>query len=386
MREHPIVGTLRPVTRAQTTLPLLEASALAAGLPEAISLARTIEARGYFQATIARQWRLIEEAVAERFSAAADATAVARAWGLLPDARARFHLPGAWTRFALGGPAAPSLALLREWSASGGRLVGEWLAESGLRPWADDLGPEIVPLLLPWTQDPEPEVRRAAIVALRPHGVWVPQLEWAAEQPALLLPVFEALRAEHDPRVAGAVANAFNDVARTHPQLALEVLHRWRAEGVGPLVEQIARKGLRGLLKSGDPRALRLLDLPPLRVSVAARLRSGAVARPNSNLHFELTVRNDGPAARAELVYEIETPGRDAARPRRHRVQAGAYLLPEHDRVQLFVRERIFDRRAAPLIAGAGRALFFLNGEQVAEARFRIEREPVKTATDDFDP
>lgn len=383
--EHPMTGTLRPERPAESSLPLLEAAGLAAGLPGASLLAREAEARGYFKRTLAQQWQLVQEILAEHLRESDSPEKIARAWGRLPGSRVKFHLPGAWTRASLDGPPEPALALLREWAAAGDRLLGESLPETGVRPWAERLGPEIVERLLPWAAAPEPEVRRAAVVALRPRGVWVAQLDWAVEAPALLLPLFDALREETDPRVAGALANAWNDVARVQPQLALELAHRWRAEPAAPLADFVARRGLRSLLKEGDPRALHLMGLGELQVEMAAALRGGAEARPNSSLIFDIDLVNRGDENSAQLVYEIELPGRVAGRPRRQRVQAGTYLLPARDRVRLIVRERIFDRRAAPVLDGPAKASFFLNGRRCAELDFRVRRssEPGMRAIED---
>jgi 3-methyladenine DNA glycosylase AlkC len=380
-----MTGTLRPERPHESSLPLLEAAGWAAGLPGASLLAREAEARGYFKRTLAQQWQLIQEILAEHLREARDPEATARAWGRLSGSRLKFHLPGAWTRVALDGPAEPALALLREWAASGDRLLGESLPETGIRPWAEKLGPDIVDLLLPWAADAEPEVRRAAVVAVRPRGVWVAHLGWAVEAPALLLPLFEALRTESDPRVAGAIANAWNDIAQTQPQLALELAHRWRAEQAGPLAEFIARRGLRSLLKDGDPRALHLMGLAELEIEAVASLRGGRVVPPNSSLIFDLELSNQGAASQAQLVYELELPGRVAGRPRRQRVQAGTYLLPEKDRVRLILRERIFDRRAAPVLDGPAKASFFVNGKRCAELDFRVRRlaEPGMSAIED---
>jgi 3-methyladenine DNA glycosylase AlkC len=341
-------------------------------------LAREAEARGYFRVTLAKQWQLLQTLLAEHLHDAVDPAAVAGAWGALPESRVRFYLPGAWTRvaIALDWPPAEALDLLRTWSASADRLIAETLPETGLRPWAERLGPDILSLLASWVADPVSEVRRAAVVAVRPHGVWVETLDWAAEQPSLIVPLLEVLRGDGDQRVTGAVANAWNDIARTHPDLALAVLHRWREEEAGPRVEWIARRGLRSLLKRGDPRALQLLGLGALHVRAEACLRGPATVRPNAELVFDLTISNDGLAEDAHLVYEIETPGRLAGRPRRHRVASGTYSLPARDSLRLIVRERIFDRRAAPLLDGAGRAVFFLNGARAAAAAFDIRRTP----------
>ena len=300
--EHPLTGTLRPERPAESSLAFIEAAGFAAGLPGASLIAQEAEARGYFRRTLAQQWQLIQEILAEHFREACAPEEVARAWGRLPGSRVKFHLPGAWTRLALEGPPEPALALLREWAGSGDRLLAESLPETGIRPWAIQLGPAIVNMLMPWAADPEPEVRRAAVVALRPRGVWVAHLDWAVEAPAHLLPLFEALRFEADPRVAGALANAWNDIARNQPQLVLELAHRWRAEKAGPQAEFVARRGLRSLLKGGDPRALHLMGLEELQVEAQVSLRGGAEVRPNSSMVFDIDLVNRGAASPAQLV------------------------------------------------------------------------------------
>jgi 3-methyladenine DNA glycosylase AlkC len=373
-RSPMVSGALHPETAAGGLLPLLEAAAWSAGLPGAGRLAALAEARGFYRSTLFQQWEILHALLAEHAREASEPQDALCALFDAADPRVRFFVPGAWSRLAADGEPRAALAQLRVWAAGADALLADSVPAFGVRPWAERLGPDAVALLLPWAIDPDPEVRRAAVVALRPRGAWVPHLSWAVATPSLLVPLLDALRAEPDPRVAGALGNALNDVGHASPQLVLALLHRWREEEPGPQLGAIARRGLRGLLKAGDARALQALGLAELRVEASAVLRGPAEIVPNSGLVFDLEVRNLGEAGSAHLVYEIETPGKLAGRPRRQRVQAGTYLLPARDRVRLIVRERVFDRKAAPLVDGPGLARFFLNGAECAQASFRIRR------------
>lgn len=373
-RASRVAGSLKPETLAGGLLALVEAAAWSAGLPGAARLAAAAESAGFWERTLFGQWSLLHELLAEQFAESADPEAAARAYFAAADPRARFFAPGAWSRAAAAADPGTALSVLREWARGAEAPLAEALAAFGVRPWAERLGPAVLELLGPWAADADPEVRRAAVAALRPRGTWVAHLDWAVEQPSLLVPMLDALRDEEDARVAGAVGNALNDVAARAPDLVLALLHRWREEGTSAQLGAIARRGLRGLLKEGDARALHALGLPALDLEVRARLRGGSTVEPNSSLVFDLEVRNRGDAGPAHLVCEIETPGRVAGRPRRQRVQAGTYRLPARDAVRLIVRERIFDRKAAPLLDGEGRARFFLNGTECAEERFTIRR------------
>jgi hypothetical protein len=95
---------------------------------------------------------------------------------------------------------------------------------------------------------------------------------------------------------------------------------------------------------------------------------------PNTALVFELEIQNEGPTCSAQLVYEIETPGKNPARPRRKKYRAGEVEIPGSCWSQFKVRERIFDRKTAPLLDGPCKARFFFNGKIYQSVDFEISR------------
>ena len=360
--------------RDTTSLPLLEAACLAAGLPRAFGLEQELEVAGYYEEGVVAQWRLTQDRIAERVAEAEDPLVTLRALAASSEPRLRFHVPGVIARWLADRPEA-ALAELRPLASDDDPLVAEAVQAFGVRPQAESLGPEVLEFLLDWARDPSEFVRRAAVEAVRPRGVWVKHLAWSVDAPAYLTPLFEELRGDHSRFVANAVGNALNDIAKKKPELVLEICARWKEEGeAGPWQEHIVRKALRGMAKVGDPRALQLLGFGQLDIVARATLRSEQPAKPNTALVFELEIENRDAATKADLVYEIQTPGKVAGRPRKQRYRAGALEIPGFCTASFHIRERVFDRKAAQLIDGECAALFLLNGEQVAEVRFPLER------------
>lgn len=360
---------------AQTSsLPLLEAACVACGVPRAFGLAEELTASEYFQLGIVAQWKLVQDRIAERVAENFDPLALMHELAAYPEPRVRFHIPGVCARLLADHPQRV-LEELRPMAADASSMVGEAVQAFGLRPQAEALGPDIVQDLLDWTRDPSPTVRRAAVEALRPRGVWVKHLSWSVAAPALMLPIIEALRGDTSRYVANAVGNALNDISKKKPELVLEVAARWQEEGeVGLFQEHIIRKALRTMVKDGDERALALLGFGELDLQVQVRLTNQLPVPPNTALVFEIEIQNEGPTTSAQLVYEIETPGKNPARPRRKKYRAGEIEIPGNCHSDFKIRERIFDRKVAPLLDGVCRARFFLNGREYQEVEFGLRR------------
>jgi len=360
-------------TLENTVVPLLEVAASAAGMPAALHLGAELYAGGYFDAGLVGQWQMIHELLWQRVRGRHDAAQIIQHLAAYPEAKIRFYTPGLWARWGENQPEA-ALAVLLPLAADADFRVLESSQAFGLRPFAESLGPDVLGLLDSWFCHPDARVRRAAVTAVRPRGFWVKNLEWSALHPGLLVPMLHRFRDETDRFPANAVANCCNDISRRQPLLAISLLGRWLQEGHGPQLEHMARKGLRSLLKAGDPRVLEMFGFGKVELKVAALLRQGVRVAPNTNLCFELKVHNPGDACKVELVFEIETTGRIEGRPRRKRYQGGSYEFDAGQQREILVRERIFDRKAALLIAGAAAAKFYMNGEIAARVDFEIAR------------
>lgn len=98
--------------------------------------------------------------------------------------------------------------------------------------------------LLPWVTDHDPNLRRCAVEATRPRGVWTRHCRELVADPRPGFPLLEPLRADPSRYVQDAVANWLNDASKSRPDLVREVCARWSEE---PGTEYVVRRALRSL-------------------------------------------------------------------------------------------------------------------------------------------
>ncbi|HVF76050.1 MAG TPA: hypothetical protein VM938_13500 [Acidimicrobiales bacterium] len=108
-----------------------------------------------------------------------------------------------------------------------------------------------------WALDPDEHVRRLVSEGTRPRLPWARLLRSLIADPMPNVALLDALADDPSPYVRRSVANHLNDIAKDHPDLALELAEQWSDRSAN--AAWTARHGLRTLVKRGDPRALRLL-------------------------------------------------------------------------------------------------------------------------------
>jgi 3-methyladenine DNA glycosylase AlkC len=116
--------------------------------------------------------------------------------------------------------------------------------------------------MLQWTEHPDPHVRRLASEGCRPRLPWSMALNDFKKDPAPILPILYALRADESEYVRNSVANNLNDITKDHPQLILSIAQEWY--GSHPGTDWILKHACRSLLKQGHPKALALFGFGQL--------------------------------------------------------------------------------------------------------------------------
>src|SRR5215211_2648169 len=124
-----------------------------------------------------------------------------------------------------------------------------------------------------WAADPSEHVRRLVSEGTRPRLPWAGRLRAFQVDPAPVLELLELLKDDRSEYVRRSVANNLNDIAKDHPEIAIETCRRW-AEGASPERMRIVRHALRSLVKSGHPGALAVLGVTH---GAAANMLGGAV-------------------------------------------------------------------------------------------------------------
>ena len=124
-----------------------------------------------------------------------------------------------------------------------------WMAVRGEIASAVD---DAVRLLLPWSLDADPNIRRFASESTRPRGVWCAQIEALKAEPWRALPLLEPLKADPSRYVQNSVANWLNDAAKTQPEWVNALCERWGRESRSPHTSYIVKRALRSLSSRKD--------------------------------------------------------------------------------------------------------------------------------------
>ena len=147
-------------------------------------------------------------------------------------------------------------------------LTPRFSSEGAIRPFIERHPEATFAWLRRWLEDPDEHVRRLVSEGTRPRLPWAAQLRGLRADPRPAIAMLDRLVEDESRYVRRSVANHLNDIAKDHPDLALETAARWRSTG-GERAAEVVRRGLRTLLKQGDPRALAAVGFDP---SAAVRL------------------------------------------------------------------------------------------------------------------
>ncbi len=141
--------------------------------------------------------------------------------------------------------------------------------EFAIRGFIDDDPETVLALLATWLDDDDEHVRRLVTEGTRPKLPWAPKLAVAAADPGFAVGLLDRVVDDDSEYVRRSVSNHLNDLCRVAPDLALDVATRWTERGraaggeTEARIDWVVRRGIRTLVKAGDPEAMRLLGHEP---------------------------------------------------------------------------------------------------------------------------
>lgn len=127
--------------------------------------------------------------------------------------------------------------------------AGRECAWDALRPHlAADL-PRAITLLAPWVLDPDANIRRCAIEATRPRGVWCTHIEALKNDPSQAEPLLNAVRSDPSRYVLASAANWVNDASKSQPEWAKRLCSQWSKESKTTHTTWLVARALRTIAK-----------------------------------------------------------------------------------------------------------------------------------------
>ena len=131
-------------------------------------------------------------------------------------------------------------------------------AEFAVRPFIKKYPEEMMHQMLMWAQHSNHHVRRLASEGCRPRLPWAMALPAFKKDPSPIIPVLESLKTDESLYVRRSVANNLNDISKDHPDLVLTIAEKWK--NTHPYTDWIIKHACRGLLKTGNSKALYLFN------------------------------------------------------------------------------------------------------------------------------
>ena len=157
-----------------------------------------------------------------------------------------------------------------------------------------------------WAQSDNDDIRRLASEGTRAFLPWATRVRGLLLHPRATLPIITALYRDPSEYVRRSVANHLNDLSRQQPEIVLETARAWLHQPDEHTLRLVTR-GLRTLIKRGDPGALGLLGFTPVEsITVDGPTLDAAAVPLGGTVRFTLGVTNRGGApARLAIDYLV---------------------------------------------------------------------------------
>ncbi|MEO1434297.1 MAG: DNA alkylation repair protein [Bacteroidota bacterium] len=168
-------------------------------------------------------------------------------------------------------------------------------SEFAVRPFILAAPDRMMNQLVSWTTSDNEHIRRLATEGCRPRLPWGIALKDFQKDPSPILPILEKLKSDPSEYVRRSVANNLNDISKDHPELVLDLADQWF--GQYPETDKLLKHALRGLLKQGNKRALRLFGFAdPEHIHIERFELSRPLLSIGENLDFDFSfiVREKG--------------------------------------------------------------------------------------------
>jgi len=217
-----------------------------------------------------------------------------------------------------------------------------------IRPFLNRWPQETLARLNQWATDENYHVRRLVSEGTRPRLPWASAVTLETEQ---RVPLIRILHADPTRYVTRSVANHLNDITKTDPDVVLDLLQDWHAQGrqTPKELDWMSRHALRTLIKAGHQSALAhlgyrgdvpvtaSLDTGPADIAIGTALPLSCTLRADQDLPVIVDyrirfARPDGKTA--EKVFKLKVAKITAGKPltlgKAHKLKGDATTFTLH--------------------------------------------------------
>jgi 3-methyladenine DNA glycosylase AlkC len=187
-----------------------------------------------------------------------------------------------------------SMSALREITMRG-------TSEFDVRPFIEADAKRALSIILGWAGDKNEHVRRLASEGSRPRLPWGMRLKTLIADPAMTIPILQALRDDPSEYVRRSVANHLNDIAKDHPDFVAGIAGDWMRDASNDR-QKLIRHACRSLIKQGHKETLAVFGLgSPIISGPQIEIATGSVVLGGA-LEFCVTLSSEGREPQKMLI------------------------------------------------------------------------------------
>ncbi len=156
-------------------------------------------------------------------------------------------------------------------------------------------------LMLEWSKDKDPHVRRLASEGSRPRLPWSFKLEEIIKTPELTRGILENLKADEELYVKKSVANHLNDISKNNTAYMLALVKSW--DNNNPHTSWIIKHASRTLIKKGHQDSLALFSFEKnIKLRLDKFKLSTTAIRLGEELHFQFQLTSEKRTAQKLVI------------------------------------------------------------------------------------
>ena len=245
-----------------------------------------------------------------------------------------------------------------------------WSAEFAVRSFIIKDEERMMAQMYIWSQDENEHVRRLSSEGCRPALPWGQALKNFKNNPMPIIPILEQLKNDSSAYVRKSVANNINDISKTHPDLVIKLVKKWR--GKSEYTDWIVKHGCRTLLKKGNREVLAIFgydDTTSLDIKDFKLAEKVIAIGDNLNFSFSISTKK---ATKVRIEYGIayvKSNGKTSGKI----FKISEITLKENEQ-KVYTRKHSFvDRSVRKHYPGIHSITLIVNGEERGTLDFELQ-------------